>query len=108
MIRRPPRSTLFPYTTLFRSVGARGQLLTRNAERETEIILDLGARVGLPARRGRFVDDGDLSFRPCVHSCPQSRGPGSDDPFVPDLRAVEGRIQSQALSELLYGRILEQ
>src|SRR3712207_3369080 len=24
MIRRPPRSTLFPYTTLFRSVGARG------------------------------------------------------------------------------------
>src|SRR3712207_8665706 len=24
MIRRPPRSTLFPYTTLFRSVGPRG------------------------------------------------------------------------------------
>src|SRR3989441_7906317 len=24
MIRRPPRSTLFPYTTLFRSVGWRG------------------------------------------------------------------------------------
>src|SRR2546429_7376703 len=24
MIRRPPRSTLFPYTTLFRSVGFRG------------------------------------------------------------------------------------
>src|SRR3712207_7465007 len=24
MIRRPPRSTLFPYTTLFRSLGARG------------------------------------------------------------------------------------
>src|SRR3712207_7938415 len=23
MIRRPPRSTLFPYTTLFRSVGSR-------------------------------------------------------------------------------------
>src|SRR5260370_42650051 len=23
MIRRPPRSTLFPYTTLFRSVGAK-------------------------------------------------------------------------------------
>src|SRR3712207_7537982 len=31
MVRRPPRSTLFPYTTLFRSdvrgEGARGQLL---------------------------------------------------------------------------------
>src|SRR2546429_5859500 len=25
MIRRPPRSTLFPYTTLFRSVGERGE-----------------------------------------------------------------------------------
>src|SRR5256885_12731977 len=25
MIRRPPRSTLFPYTTLFRSVAARGR-----------------------------------------------------------------------------------
>src|SRR2546423_10069284 len=26
MIRRPPRSTLFPYTTLFRSVAAPGHL----------------------------------------------------------------------------------
>src|SRR2546430_5628210 len=25
MIRRPPRSTLFPYTTLFRSIANRGQ-----------------------------------------------------------------------------------
>src|SRR3712207_7760299 len=27
MIRRPPRSTLFPYTTLFRSVGREGRRL---------------------------------------------------------------------------------
>src|SRR5260370_19113002 len=27
MIRRPPRSTLFPYTTLFRSIGRAGNLL---------------------------------------------------------------------------------
>src|SRR3712207_8405992 len=37
MIRRPPRSTLFPYTTLFRSAlgraGARGE---RQRERERE------------------------------------------------------------------------
>src|SRR3712207_8531640 len=34
MIRRPPRSTLFPYTTLFRSFRRRMQRLTghRNAE----------------------------------------------------------------------------
>src|SRR2546426_8489616 len=29
MIRRPPRSTLFPYTTLFRSRQLRGRLLGR-------------------------------------------------------------------------------
>src|SRR3712207_8450706 len=29
MIRRPPRSTLFPYTTLFRSVGPRPYSLDR-------------------------------------------------------------------------------
>src|SRR3712207_9530418 len=29
MIRRPPRSTLFPYTTLFRSLGAVGSCLER-------------------------------------------------------------------------------
>src|SRR5258708_15350850 len=29
MIRRPPRSTLFPYTTLFRSIGLGGKLESR-------------------------------------------------------------------------------
>src|SRR3989475_11051171 len=35
MIRRPPRSTLFPYTTLFRSrqLGARDELLEQELER---------------------------------------------------------------------------
>src|SRR2546422_11229496 len=32
MIRRPPRSTLFPYTTLFRSRGLRAQALAGLAE----------------------------------------------------------------------------
>src|SRR3989442_13411888 len=40
MIRRPPRSTLFPYTTLFRSVLARG--LSRHPTRASP-------RVGDPA-----------------------------------------------------------
>src|SRR5260221_7031510 len=31
MIRRPPRSTLFPYTTLFRSVGIADQQRDRRA-----------------------------------------------------------------------------
>src|SRR2546425_7415246 len=33
MIRRPPRSTLFPYTTLFRSAAPRDQRPGRHAER---------------------------------------------------------------------------
>ena len=32
MIRRPPRSTLFPYTTLFRSVRDRGTVRDRGME----------------------------------------------------------------------------
>src|SRR2546427_10973277 len=36
MIRRPPRSTLFPYTTLFRSTGAIGEPLDIGGEQERE------------------------------------------------------------------------
>src|SRR3712207_7030767 len=38
MIRRPPRSTLFPYTTLFRSRRARacGRIVSRQLERARE------------------------------------------------------------------------
>src|SRR3712207_8398379 len=32
MIRRPPRSTLFPYTTLFRSAGTVGDLKERKRD----------------------------------------------------------------------------
>src|SRR3712207_7482809 len=47
MIRRPPRSTLFPYTTLFRSVGPRGGLRDRHLVAER-----------LPGRRPRRDGDG--------------------------------------------------
>src|SRR3712207_9258808 len=36
MIRRPPRSTLFPYTTLFRSDGRRAAALTCKYQRGDE------------------------------------------------------------------------
>src|SRR2546426_4858488 len=36
MIRRPPRSTLFPYTTLFRSGGATQRLGPADQQRERE------------------------------------------------------------------------
>src|SRR2546427_8538948 len=37
MIRRPPRSTLFPYTTLFRSRRSRGGRCRENRRPEREI-----------------------------------------------------------------------
>src|SRR5947209_9330086 len=39
MLRRPPRSTLFPYTTLFRSGGSRRRTLDRDVlERSVSIV----------------------------------------------------------------------
>src|SRR2546426_4409265 len=47
MIRRPPRSTLFPYTTLFRSCGepssTHGQAEGRSAARRCESIRPRGS-----------------------------------------------------------------
>src|SRR5256885_13174175 len=41
MIRRPPRSTLFPYTTLFRSVRHRPALFVQDALPADDVVLDI-------------------------------------------------------------------
>src|SRR5438105_11302945 len=46
MIRRPPRSTLFPYTTLFRSIDT----VSRRPDRNRPVQLDRNV-----ARRSRFL-----------------------------------------------------
>src|SRR3712207_8909779 len=53
MIRRPPRSTLFPYTTLFRSgrAAARGPRVRRVGPPPRAPARDAGARRRLPAGR---------------------------------------------------------
>src|SRR3712207_8030525 len=62
MIRRPPRSTLFPYTTLFRSEGLVKGIGDR-IEQETGRKVDLSSRVdpevigGLVLRVGNMVMD---------------------------------------------------
>src|SRR3712207_8150677 len=60
MIRRPPRSTLFPYTTLFRSrVEVRGHLRLHEEPR-VELAEGQHARGGrrrLHVRRRRVVDE---------------------------------------------------
>src|SRR3712207_6925386 len=63
MIRRPPRSTLFPYTTLFRSIilplGALGRLLHRLTAPHGTALRPVDAEsllqgLGLGKRRRRF------------------------------------------------------
>src|SRR2546427_7698051 len=59
MIRRPPRSTLFPYTTLFRSMpqriipraGGKGSIETRDAFTRRKIVNALGPRVATENRQ---------------------------------------------------------
>src|SRR3712207_7799571 len=67
MIRRPPRSTLFPYTTLFRSVGAGVDPVQRRVD-----LLDGAQQGGGPAdcdrighRRDRF-GQGELALADAV------------------------------------------
>src|SRR3712207_7877367 len=55
MIRRPPRSTLFPYTTLFRS--ARALLLEELDERAFLGLGDLGVGLDRVADVERVVED---------------------------------------------------
>src|SRR2546426_6535642 len=43
MIRRPPRSTLFPYTTLFRSTGIPFPQLAANVSPGTSFIAPVGS-----------------------------------------------------------------
>src|SRR2546422_5098398 len=65
MIRRPPRSTLFPYTTLFRSAASHSHAAARTASRPTRSTLARRER-GLPWRgmdetRSRDVERGPRS-----------------------------------------------
>src|SRR3712207_9500602 len=67
MIRRPPRSTLFPYTTLFRSLQARDahdrtQRVGRVRRNQKPLIVGL-ATGGLPALEPVADEDGGTGLR---------------------------------------------
>src|SRR3712207_7546671 len=110
MIRRPPRSTLFPYTTLFRSRGVRGRaarrqpVLVRRRQRRREPIDQEGRQRDVPACRGGgpLRPQGDLVGGPHVGGsveagslCVSGRGlPGGDrdgpSPLAPPERRPSG------------------
>src|SRR5688572_30926289 len=52
MIRRPPRSTLFPYTTLFRSHGSEEGILARVTMGSFDIDDSIKVRIGKIKRLG--------------------------------------------------------
>src|SRR3712207_6892313 len=67
MIRRPPRSTLFPYTTLFRSAGAMARAVQLTPT-DFGAWLDLGRALMECGRREQAVD----AFRRAVSLSPRS------------------------------------
>src|SRR3712207_9554232 len=78
MIRRPPRSTLVPYTTLFRSVslthGSPVALLqVRRSPRRIQMMNCHGTLLG-------------------IDSCSQHRGRAEDDTDVPTVHGIHHRL----------------
>src|SRR3712207_7305543 len=76
MIRRPPRSTLFPYTTLFRSVGLVAEICQRN----------YGSI--------RRVDHSELAHAPVVRRPLAPQG-NEGDPIAPRSEEHTSELQSR-------------
>src|ERR1017187_7146422 len=85
MIRRPPRSTLFPYTTLFRRPGAE---TTAEGQRVAPQILVEATRPERPDQRVHPFAD---------------RGPGHSDRTETDQTFV-GRVRQARVPELIVER----
>src|SRR3712207_8274475 len=92
MIRRPPRSTLFPYTTLFRSPGA-------------EELVVLGGRAEVPDVRlpgpGQQHEPGELVARPLTQVG------GGDVADVVHVRSEEHTSELQSRQYLVCRLLLE-
>src|SRR3712207_8033840 len=79
MTRRPPRSTLFPYTTLFRSPAHRVRLVADAAKHARRLL-------ALRVDRSREVD-AQLAGASGVRDVPHLHGV---EQLVPALRPLEG------------------
>src|SRR3989442_4628470 len=65
MIRRPPRSTLFPYTTLFRSLGCPGPVVAIVAELDVGVLRGVeGAVLAVRQRLRSEEHTSELQSRP--------------------------------------------
>src|SRR2546430_4392911 len=93
MIRRPPRSTLFPYTTLFRSPGGlrRGNQLLHQVK---------------PLTGGMEVGYG-IDGKPCGHSGSHAGGDGDLAGNPAGHRSEEHTSELQSQSNLVCRLLLE-
>src|SRR2546427_5942035 len=92
MIRRPPRSTLFPYTTLFRSEGLRREAEDEAQERATK------------AEQLRAEIDG---FAAAQERQPKNAGIGEAEQDVQAVRSEEHTSELQSQSNLVCRLLLE-
>src|SRR6202050_559381 len=83
MIRRPPRSTLFPYTTLFRSLAewkyAVAPLDERPAGQSDELIAN-------PDRKSTRLNSSHMSISYAVFCLKKKRGVGARGRALPERR----------------------
>src|SRR2546425_8189940 len=96
MIRRPPRSTLFPYTTLFRSLAGEWQALFREHPAQRFPVLLLVVRdhpVEVEQHRFDHAPSSIISRRPVR--------------FVEQLRSEEHTSELQSLAYLVCRLLLE-
>src|SRR3989449_11611707 len=127
MIRRPPRSTLFPYTTLFRSVRPQADAVLRRVGSGADLPRILGRRicpdralrararqprVSLPraAARARGVDPVRLRLRGRDARRDAGRGAGPAAGIGPAAGRSPDRamraIAGQARLAATYGRVI--
>src|SRR5690348_17789770 len=68
MIRRPPRSTLFPYTTLFRSIDIYARIAVSQAAAGADVIAPSGMMDGQVAAIRQALDDNGFEHRSEEHT----------------------------------------
>src|SRR3989454_8547016 len=90
MIRRPPRSTLFPYTTLFRS---RGRVLEVHAALHAAHERARVGHVGEPKRVAQLVREHLVEDHVAAHLAARLRSHDGDAHGQPDDTAVAGELR---------------